>query len=196
MALARLSHDTPYTQITWVVRREPGEAGPIRRISGDPFPARDRLAESANQLVRSETGHLTYFPGTAVRQIIWHEGLEKFQVTLTGEHAAEIEVDRVIANVGHRPDNQLFAELQVSEDPIRGAQRAGRQKENKCLTGICWPRPSLIFTCLGQRAWDAIRGSRSRRDWSKSANCSRSSATAPISTCIATSADWITGNHE
>lgn len=121
LALVQLSHDAPYTQITWAVRREPGEAGPIRRIPGDPFSARDRLADSANQLIRSETGHLTYCPGTAVRQIIWHEGLEKFQISLSGEHATEIEVDRVIANVGHRPDNQLFAELQVGEDPIRGA---------------------------------------------------------------------------
>jgi hypothetical protein len=47
--------------------------------------------------------------------------LEKFQIGLSGERAGELEVDRVIASVGHRADNQLFAELQVGEDPIRGA---------------------------------------------------------------------------
>jgi hypothetical protein len=47
--------------------------------------------------------------------------LEKFQVSLGGQFAGEVEVDRIIANVGHRPDNGLFAELQVGEDPIRGA---------------------------------------------------------------------------
>jgi thioredoxin reductase len=121
LALSQLSHDAPYTQITWVVRRAPDAAGPIRRVPNDPWPARDQLAESANRLVHSGPGHLIFCPETVVRQILWHEGLEKFQVTLAGEHAGEIEVDRVIANVGHRPDNQLFAELQVGEDSVRGA---------------------------------------------------------------------------
>lgn len=120
-ALARLGHDAPYTQITWVVRRGNGDFGPIRRIPNDPWPARDQLAESANRLVQSELGHLIFCRETVVRQIIWHEGLEKFQIGLAGRHAGEIEVDRVIGCVGHRPDNQIFAELQVGEDPIRGA---------------------------------------------------------------------------
>jgi thioredoxin reductase len=120
-ALVQLGHDAPYTQVTWVVRREASEPGPIRRIPADPWPARDQLAESANRLLRSELGHLIFWPSTVVRQVLWHEGLEKFQVSLGGEHAGELEIDRIIANVGHRPDNQLFAELQVGEDPIRGA---------------------------------------------------------------------------
>jgi len=120
-ALVRLGHDAPYTQVTWIVRREANESGPIRRIPNDPWPARDQLAESANRLIRSELGHLIFCPSTVVRQVIWHEGLEKFQVSLGGQHAGELEADRIIANVGHRPDNQLFAELQVGEDPIRGA---------------------------------------------------------------------------
>ena len=120
-ALARLGHDAPYTQVTWVVRRDPGAGEPIRRIPNDPWPARDQLAESANRLTKSELGHLIFCPSTVVRQIIWHQGLEKFQVTLAGDHAGEVEVDRVIGSVGHRPDNQLFSELQVGEDPIRGA---------------------------------------------------------------------------
>ncbi len=120
-ALVRLGHDAPYTQVTWVVRREADAAGPIRRIPDDPWPARDQLAESANRLLHSELGHLIFSPATVVRQVIWHDGLEKFQVSLAGQHASELEVDRIIANVGHRPDNQLFAELQVGEDPTRGA---------------------------------------------------------------------------
>ncbi len=142
-ALDRLSRDAPYTQITWAVRRESGSGGPIRRIPGDPWPARDRLAESANQLIQSVMGHLTFFPATAVQQIIWHEGLEKFQVALSGEHGGEIEVDRVIAAVGHRPDNQLFAELQVGEDPIRGAATrwppAGEQPPDRHLLATAEP---------------------------------------------------------
>lgn len=120
-ALVRLGHEAPYTQVTWIVRREVGESGPIRRNPNDPWPARDQLAESANRLVRSELGHLNFRPSTVVRLVIWHEGLEKFQVSLAGQHADELEVDQIIAAVGHRPDNSLFAELQVGEDPIRGA---------------------------------------------------------------------------
>jgi thioredoxin reductase len=121
IALAQLGHDAPYTQVTWVVRRPSDSSGPVRRIPNDPWQARDQLAEAANRLVRSELGHLAFYPETVVRRVLWHEGLEKFQITLAGEHTSEIEVDRVIANVGHRPDNQIFAELQVGEDPIRGA---------------------------------------------------------------------------
>ena len=121
-ALAQLGHEAPYTRVTWVVRRESeAGAGPIRRIADDPWPERDRLAQQANRLVAGEIGHLTLLDGTVVEDVEWHGGPEQFHVGLTGKHAGPLEVDRIIANVGHRPDSRLYAELQVAEDPLDSA---------------------------------------------------------------------------
>ena len=121
-ALAQLGHEAPYTRITWLVRREvEAGAGPIRRIVDDPWPERDRLAQRANSLIAGETGHLTLLAGTFVEEVQWQGGVEQFHVRLGGRHAGTLEVDRMIANVGYRPDSRLYAELQVAEDPLDAA---------------------------------------------------------------------------
>jgi hypothetical protein len=134
VALAQLGHEALYTRFTWVVRRaaqaqvdEASQAGPIRRVDNDPWPARDRLAMMANRLIQGELGHLAFYPSSVVEEVVWQGGLEQFHVRLGGLHAGPLEADRIIACVGHRPDNRLWAELQVSEDPLRGAAnyRAG-----------------------------------------------------------------------
>jgi thioredoxin reductase len=122
MALARLGHEAPYTRVTWVVPRDAeADGGPILRIAADPWPERDRLACSVNQLIGGEIGHLSFRPGTAVEQITWHGSGHPFQVRLSGRHAVEMEVDRIVANVGFRPNSQIYAELQVAEDPATAA---------------------------------------------------------------------------
>ena len=152
-ALDRLSRDAPYTQITWAVRRESGSGGPIRRIPGDPWPARDRLAESANQLIQSVMGHLTFFPATAVQQIIWHEGLEKFQVGLSGEHGGEIEVDRVIAAVGIAPTINSLPSCKWAKTRFVCSNSAwppaGEQPPDRHLLATAEPD----FYVLGARVW-------------------------------------------
>jgi hypothetical protein len=122
IALARLGHEAPYTRFTWITRSDPPPtAGPIQRIEHDLWPARDQLARNANQLIHGEIGHLTFWPATAVELIASHGAGEPFHVRLAGRHAGEIDVDRVIANVGHRPNAQLYAELQLAEDPLTSA---------------------------------------------------------------------------
>ena len=119
VALAQLGHEAPYTRCTWVVRREMASqnAGPIRRVEHDPWPSRDRLAVAANELIHGELGHLAFYPASTVEEVVWQGGLEQFHVRLGGAHASELEVDRIIACVGHRGENQLLRELQVSVDP-------------------------------------------------------------------------------
>jgi thioredoxin reductase len=122
ISLARLGHEAPYTRITWIVRGDnQTNSGPIQRIDNDPWPARDQLARSANQLIRGEIGHLSFWPGTAVESVVGHGAGEPFRVRLAGQHSEELEVDRIIANVGYRPNARIYAELQVSEDPLNGA---------------------------------------------------------------------------
>ncbi len=121
-ALAQLGHEAPYTRVTWIVRRElEAGVGPIRRLSDDPWPERDGIALRANRLVAGEIGHLSLLDGTVVEQVEWHGGPEQFHVRLAGKHVGPLEVDRIIANVGQRPDSRLYAELQVAEDPFDGA---------------------------------------------------------------------------
>jgi hypothetical protein len=98
-----------------------GQSNPIRHIENDPWPARDRQATLANQLIQGELGHLAFYPGSIVEEVVWQGGLEQFHVRLGGKHAGELDADRIIACVGHRGDCRLYAELQVSVDPRQGS---------------------------------------------------------------------------
>jgi hypothetical protein len=115
VALAELAGQAPDTWITWVTRRDSDETTPqpMRPISDDPLPERDRLTRTANRLALDDGNHITFFNGTTVEALWWHADLERFSVRLLGRHAGEFEFDRIIANVGFRPDNRLYDELQA-----------------------------------------------------------------------------------
>ena len=87
----------------------------IRGRSATNWPIR------ANQLIRGEIGHLAFWPSTVVEQVASLGDRETFHVRLSGLHGGELEVDRIIANVGFRPDRRIYAELQVADDPLTGA---------------------------------------------------------------------------
>ncbi len=123
LALTRLGHEAPYTRVTWLTASDPAaeSGGPIRRFSPEPWPLRDQLAREANGLIRNEIGHLEFWPATAVEQVHWHGGDPQFRVRLAGRHVGELDVDRIVADVGHHPDHRLYAELQVAVDPASDA---------------------------------------------------------------------------
>lgn len=120
LALAELAVAVPGTHVTWLTRGEGQEeaAGPITVICNDRLPERDRLARAANELARSQGGPVVHWPATALERI--EVAGDRFAVTLSGRHAGEIEVDRIIANVGYRPDNSIYSELQVHECYVSG----------------------------------------------------------------------------
>jgi thioredoxin reductase len=111
LALAALE---PPAHVTWVTRKPPDEGpmGPVALVPGDTLPERDCLARSANALARSDGGAVRHWPSTWVKRIERADGI--FRVQLIGEHKQEIEVERIIANVGHRPDHALSAELHMA----------------------------------------------------------------------------------
>ncbi len=115
VALAQLAAQAPDTWVTWVTRHECDESmpQPIRPIPDDPLEQRERLAHTANRLAADDANHVTFFSGTTVDALSWHADLERFTVRLLGKHAGEFEFDRVIANVGFRPDDRIYGELQV-----------------------------------------------------------------------------------
>jgi thioredoxin reductase len=118
-ALAREAGSAP--TVHWVHRAVGGDVWPVD--SRDPLPARRALLERANAAARSE-GWLTRHPGATV---LAFETLPSgpVGVTLRGRDGTErrIEVDRVLALVGYRPDLSLSREVHLhlcyaSEGPM------------------------------------------------------------------------------
>lgn len=114
VALAEIAEHEPGAQITWLVRRE-GDAGasfPVEHLPDDALPARRELAERANALAAS--GRVRLVAGRSV--IALAETADgRIAIGLSGQPGETLEVDRLLASVGNRPDGGLYSELQVSE---------------------------------------------------------------------------------
>jgi len=125
VALADLAGQARDTWITWIHRAEADEKSPQPVVcdKSDKLKERSRLARTANALAADDSNHISFFGGTTVEAISWHADLERFSVRLIGKHAGEMEFDRIIANVGFRPANELYRELHVSDSPATGAPR-------------------------------------------------------------------------
>ena len=123
-------------------------------------------SQSANRLAADDANHVTSLSGTVVESIFWHADLERFSVRLIGRHAGELEFDRIIANVGYRPDDGLCRELHVSasavsggtfelvtDEPdfyVLGAKSRGRDSRFLIADGLKQIRE--LFTIIGDRA--------------------------------------------
>lgn len=183
IALAELAASAPGTQTTWITRRplaRRSSGGPIAIIAGDRLPERDRLARAANALAAGGGGPLVHWPATAIERVellaggplagsptaLGREGempATGFTMTLSGQHGGAIEVDRIIANVGYRPDNRLYAELQVHEcyasgGPMKLAAALMRTPSADCLNQTAQGPETLLnpepdFYILGSKSY-------------------------------------------
>ncbi len=113
MELVKLSGET-----TWITRGE--ESTPIGRIDGDRLDARDELAKQANALasgagVSGKEASVTHFSATTILAIEYRAETDDFEVELAGGQNGKFVFDRIVANVGYHPDNQIYSELQVHE---------------------------------------------------------------------------------
>lgn len=168
--LGQLARECSDTWITWITRPDFDADGepiarhpPMVRIAHDRLPARDRIAREANTLAADDSNHVSYWPATTVESLARHVDLDRFAVKLRGKHAGELEVDRIVAGVGHRPDDRLFAELQVSLCPVTGAPatlsaRLGRHPSADFLDQVAHGSKSLInpephFYVLGAKSY-------------------------------------------
>ncbi|HND54380.1 MAG TPA: FAD-dependent oxidoreductase, partial [Pirellulaceae bacterium] len=111
--LARLAESSPTTKVTWVTREllDDSADGPLARLGNDPLPARDELRAAANRLSRTNGGAIVHLPGTAVQSIARTDSSAPWTVGLIGQHAGELNCDRIVGCVGHRPDRELTSEL-------------------------------------------------------------------------------------
>ena len=164
LALAALAAQADGTRVTWVTRRaqQPPEAPPIDCIAEDPLAERERVALAANHVARHSEA-VAYRPGTTVAAVQTADVGEGFVVQLQGAHAGELHVDRVIANVGYRPDSRIYQELQVHEcyatsGPMQLAKALLAHRAADCLdqpsagaAALLTPEPN--FYILGSKSY-------------------------------------------
>lgn len=117
--LSVLAREALETHVTWVTRNgnADGQSGPVAVIEDDPLPQRKRVASEANQLLVDENGHLDHWPETTVKSIHYEPQNDHFHVTLAGKHSGVHTFDRIVANVGYRPNLEMLHELQLDLCP-------------------------------------------------------------------------------
>lgn len=163
VALAELAREAPETRVTWVTsRRADAGNGPIRRIAGDRLPPRDALAVAANKLAAGALPAVTHWDGTSVESVTLDPATQRFTVGLVGRHAKTLQFDRIVANVGYRPDRELYRELQIhecyaTEGPMKLAQSLVGASQDCLDQRSCGPAslvsPEPNFYILGAKSY-------------------------------------------
>lgn len=160
VALQRLIRDDPSTSVLWATRSE--DLRPYRSLPDDPLPARARLMEEANAIASEPSRSIRRLPGRVVESVA-PEG-KGLGVTLRSRAGDETHrVDRILANVGYRPDRTLYAELQVhecyaSEGPMKLAAALLAGGSTDCLSQVSYGPESLLnpepgFFILGAKSY-------------------------------------------
>ncbi|PQO39121.1 hypothetical protein C5Y96_04465 [Blastopirellula marina] len=140
--LGLLARETLETHVTWVTRdgKAEGQNGPVPVIEDDPLPQRKRVASEANQLLIDENGHLDHWPETTVKSLHYEPQNDHFHVTLEGKHSGVHTFDRIVANVGFRPNLEMLHELQLDLCP-----------NTEGTKGLIQPEPN--FYILGSKSF-------------------------------------------
>jgi thioredoxin reductase len=113
-SLAALAEEHSATWVFWLTRGPRGQ--PLPRLPNDPFKERDRLAARANSLATRCDGNLEFHPQTFLNEMMHHGPDRGFRVAgRSNGKPVSWEVERVIANVGYRPDTKLTAALGPNE---------------------------------------------------------------------------------
>ena len=163
VTLAGLAKLHPQTKVLWFAKSQLGQGGgvgPIARVPNDPLIERDQLAAKANEL--ASIGHFSraalpevkhhpvvWFADVAITSIMPSQAsrdFNGFEIELgwsqfTGESSdlpQRLCVDRIIANVGYRPDRSIYEELHVHEcyatqGPIKLAAKLLGETSSDCL---------------------------------------------------------------
>ncbi len=188
MNLATLATRHPRTKVFWFANSPAGpdaSAGPIARVPHDPLTERDQLAAKANEL--AILGHVSRASSPEARHhpVVWfadvaiksfkptqtYRDFNGFDVELDWSRSAgqgsnppsRLSVDRIIANVGYRPDRSIYEELHVHEcyatqGPIKLAAKLLGETTADCLTqtshgGDVLKNPEPNFFILGSKSY-------------------------------------------
>jgi thioredoxin reductase len=105
-ALATLAEEHHATWVFWFTRGQRGQ--PLPRIANDPFKERDRLAVKANSLATRCDGNLEFHPQTVFDEVTSLGPDKGFNlIGRSNGKPVTYSVERIIANVGYRPDTAL-----------------------------------------------------------------------------------------
>ena len=149
------------TKVSWITR-ETSESGPIPRITDDPLAARDALAVEANQLAEGD-GPVSHYADKSIAAVEYRAASDDFAVTFDDPPAEEAVFDRLVANIGYRPDNRIYGELQIHEcyatgGPMKLAAKLLGNISADCLDQTsCGPQslvnPEPHFYILGSKSY-------------------------------------------
>jgi thioredoxin reductase len=135
-ALLQLERESPGTEIFWVSRTDGPR--PIPEIENDSLPERARLSRVANEAARQLPPGLHYFGGYLVKAVRQSGGAIEATVAGPSGDSKTIVCDRIVSNVGYRPDASIYRELQVHEcyatlGPMKLAASLMSQEGEDCL---------------------------------------------------------------
>ncbi|MBC8351402.1 MAG: NAD(P)-binding domain-containing protein [Planctomycetes bacterium] len=166
VGLAKLAEEAPDTHVTWIVRQT-NEAEPISPVNDDRLPERAALTVEANRLASGASPNATFKSGTNLHSVKYDEATGKFRVRLAAEgevgEATAAEFDAIVANVGCRPVNRIYQELQIHEcyatgGPMKLAVALQGSSSGDCLTQTTHGPQSLVtpepdFYILGAKSY-------------------------------------------
>lgn len=117
VALAELAKSDSRTQVEWVTRSLADD--PITLIENDTLSEREQLTRQANHLACDAQSVVNWTPGCVVESLkLTADSNDQIEVTFSSSKNRQqktLIVDRIIANVGFRPDRSIYEELQIHE---------------------------------------------------------------------------------
>ncbi len=175
--LAEVVATHPATRVIWITRPHLGcstlNHEPIHRHPNDSLTLRDRIAQRVNELATSDNPAVLWKRDCCVMSIFVDRDSTKLHVAIEsdqsdtdfpiGSHTERLVVDRIIANVGYRPDRSIYEELHVHEcyatqGPIKLAAKLLGETSSDCLTQASHgcdvlKNPEPNFFILGSKSY-------------------------------------------
>jgi len=113
-SLASLATKNVETWVVWLARGSASQ--PIKRVPNDPLKERDRLAVKANTLATRADDNVEFYGSTIIEGVEFNGPDKGFRITARSAGKMRTwDCDRVLANIGYTPANDLYRELQVHE---------------------------------------------------------------------------------
>ncbi len=145
VALANLAKEYPNTSVIWFTAKRDGE--PMLRIENDALPQRDQLSKQVNDFTLQPNSIIDWQPGYLVRSVQYDSNSASFEIDAqfpeeicsgAGGQQKKFSVDHIIANIGYRPNRQIYEELQIhecyaSQGPIKLAAALLAETSPDCL---------------------------------------------------------------
>lgn len=167
VSLAKLAETEPNTSAIWLTRTD--RTPPITLIPSDRLAERNRLGDQANLAATRQDGKITWRHSRQIESIRRNPENGRYELQVINVEKPrepkreKIEADCVIANVGYRPNRDMYEELQFHEcyatqGPIMLAAALLGDESSDCLNqqsrgieSLANPEPN--FFVLGAKSY-------------------------------------------